>query len=282
MIQSVTDLISRIKENLTLWDDGTKPWFRGESGDETPLRPKIADFDHNQENYFLQSFRRKAGGLANVPPRDHIDMWLFLAQHYRVPTRLLDWTEGALHALYFAINRHNKHPRIYMLNARRLNDLAGAKTYPLNYPLTFDTPFSTIYIQLAWQNRDLGKIKRSIKDQLQQFPQNQTQEQIKKGQEAIDGISVKIPIAFPATYQDQRMIAQRSCFTIHGESLASIPEILKESNIDLSDCLFEYKIDADKTNELLKELNILGISAATIFPDLDHLADDLRYDAKSL
>ena len=91
MIRSVTDLISSIKENLTRWDTGTKPWFRGESGDKPSLRPKIAEFDHHQENYFLQSFRRKAGGLANVPFRDHIDMWLFLAQHYRVPTRLLDW-----------------------------------------------------------------------------------------------------------------------------------------------------------------------------------------------
>ena len=282
MIRSVTDLISSIKENLTRWDTGTKPWFRGESGDKPSLRPKIAEFDHHQENYFLQSFRRKAGGLANVPFRDHIDMWLFLAQHYRVPTRLLDWTEGALHALYFAINRRNKNPRIYMLNARRLNDLAGAKTNPLNYPLTFDTPFSTIYIQLAWLNRDLEKIKRSIKERLQRFPQNQTQEQIKKGKEAIDALNVKIPIAFPATYQDQRMIAQRSCFTIHGESLSSIQDILKESNIDLSECLIEFKIDPQETDTLMKELNFLGISSATIFPDLDHIAEDLSFEVNSL
>jgi len=282
MIRSVTDLISIIKEDLNRWAEGTRPWFRGESGDEASLRPKIANYDYNQENYFLQSFRRKAGGLTNVPPRDHIDMWLFLAQHYRVPTRLLDWTEGALHALYFAINRRKKNPRIYMLNARRLNELAGAKTYQLNYPLTFDTPFSTIYIQLAWQNRDLQKIKRYIKERLQQFPQNRTQEQIEKEQEAIDDLSVKIPIAFPATYQDQRMIAQRSCFTIHGEELAAMPDILEGSGINLSECLFEYKIDADQINSLLNELYLLGVSAATIFPDLDHLADDLSYDVNNL
>lgn len=282
MIQSVTELISAIKEGLASWDEASKPWFRGESGDDPSLCPKIARFDHFQENYFLQSFRRKAGGLADVPNRDHIDMWLFLAQHYGVPTRLLDWTEGALHALYFAINRGKSNPRIYMLNARRLNDLAGARTYPLNYPLTFDTPFSTIYIQLAWQNRDLAKIKQSIKERLQQYPQNQTPEQIKNELKEIDRLSLKIPIAFPATYQDQRMIAQRSCFTIHGEDLEPIPDILEKSKIRLSECLYEYKIDAKQTDALLKELNILGISAATIFPDLDHLADDLRYDANSL
>ena len=107
-----------------------KPWFRGESGDQLPLCPKIAKYTASEENYLLQSFRRQAGGLANSPPRDQTDMWLFIAQHYGVPTRLLDWTEGALHALYFAINRHSSNPRIYMLNAQRLNDLAKLSQMP--------------------------------------------------------------------------------------------------------------------------------------------------------
>jgi len=78
------------------------------------------------------------------------------------------------------------------------------------------------------------------------------------------------------------MIAQRSCFTIHGEDLRPIQEILGESNIDLTECLFEYKIDIQAKNPMLRELSILGISAATIFPDLDHLAKDLKFDVEDL
>jgi len=260
MIGHINDFFDKIMNDSIKWE-GVKPWFRGESGDEDkhpPLCPKIYKFGPNEENYFLQSFRRKAGGLANVPPRSgHTDMWLFLAQHYRLPTRLLDWTEGALHALYFAINRGNSNPRVYMLNPFKLNDLAGSKNIPPNFPLSW-VKGGGLYVALAWQNRQL-------------LPEQEC-ERIRIG------INQKIPLAFPAIYQDQRMIAQRSCFTIHGTELKSIKTILSDNGIGITDCLFEYKIDNGARSSLLKSLSILGISGASIFPDLDHLAEDLKFD----
>ena len=156
-MKSIPELISKINDDLAHWDDGTKPWFRGESDENRrPLCPKIADYATQQENHLLQSFRRQAGGFANVPLREYPDMWLFLAQHYGIPTRLLDWTEGALLALYFAVNRGNPNPRVYMLNPRKLNDLAGTRAPFPNYPLTWGNDNgSAQYISLAWQNRQL-------------------------------------------------------------------------------------------------------------------------------
>ena len=259
MIRSITELIKAVRDDLSNWDEECKPWFRGESGDQPALCPKISNYTVNQENYLLQSFRRQAGGLANVPLRGYTDLWLFLAQHYGVPTRLLDWTEGALHALYFAINQGNQNPRMYMLNPRKLNDFAGSKTFAPNYPLSW-IEGSGYYVKLAWQNRSLNELQKNILVQ-------------KK-------IDLDIPIAFPATYQDHRMIAQRSCFTIHGTALEPIEDILRGKDIDVSECLFKYDIDSQAKAALLKELSILGISAATIFPDLDHLAQDLASDVK--
>lgn len=284
MIKKVTEFISAIQNDLDKWDSGVKPWFRGESGDDPYLCPKIASFKHNEENYLLQSFRRKAGGLANVPDRSHTDEWLFLAQHYGVPTRLLDWTEGALHALYFAINIKEAEPKIYMLNPRRLNELAGFGTYDLNYPLSWGGPLSALYVALAWQNRNLENIKSGLKGGIitKYHYLDANDEAMKTELEAIDKLTLKIPIAFPATYRDQRMIAQRSCFTIHGEELKPIKAILKDHKLKISECLFEYKIDMKERSAILKQLNILGISAATIFPDLDHLAKDLKFDVENL
>ena len=259
MIKSITELIANIKTDLATWDACAKPWFRGESGNKPPLCPEIAQHTAQEENYLSQSFRRQAGGLANVPLREYTDMWLFLAQHYGLPTRLLDWTEGALHALYFVINRGAPNPRIYMLNPHKLNELAGSKTYFPNYPLSWNKG-GGLYIALAWQNRVLDKKQLDEAERI--------------------GLNLNIPLAFPATYQDQRMIAQRSCFTIHGTALEPLSDILKQNKMVVNDCMFEYKIDTGARVDLLRELSILGLSAATIFPDLDHLAKDLTNDIK--
>ena len=86
MIKTIAEFISTIQKDYLKWGSKIKPWFRGESGDYAPLCPKISDFGAGDENHLLQSFRRQAGGLANVPSREHTDMWLFFAQHYGVPT----------------------------------------------------------------------------------------------------------------------------------------------------------------------------------------------------
>lgn len=341
--KTITKLIETILDDLKTWGDGTKPWFRGESGENITdfLCPKIAKYKHNHENHVLQSFRRQAGGIANVPDRDDVDYWLMLAQHYGVPTRLLDWTEGVLHAVYFSLNREADNPAVYMLNPRKLNFLAGAKTYKLNYPLVEleDIAKPLIhYFRLAWENRFLGYISRAGKylrwlenefeniddnfmyelreyankfPEIREFPDDlscyegfeirevhkkllkfiakaiEIEKEISNKREfrqllaianALPDYDLSIPIAFPATYQDQRMIAQRSCFTIHGTKLVSIKDILQEKKVELKEYLFEYPIDSTKRANLLNDLSVLGISAASIFPDLDHLAEDLRTD----
>jgi len=54
----------------------------------------------DDERYLLHRFRRRAyPHLGRVVTAGEA---LFLARHYKLPTRLLDWTANALCALYFA------------------------------------------------------------------------------------------------------------------------------------------------------------------------------------
>lgn len=58
--------------------------------------------------------------------REHGDNWdwYFLMQHYRAPTRLLDWIGGALLALYFATKDNSKERELRKKAGRAACDAA--------------------------------------------------------------------------------------------------------------------------------------------------------------
>ena len=171
-----------------------------------------------------------------------------------------------------------------MLNPIKLNKFAGVKTRELNYPLSHGGTLAELWVKLAWQNREVGldETIQFLEGKLNKSQEKKEIDLIKENLKKLKNLNMNIPIAFPAIYQDHRMIAQRSCFTIHGEELKPIKEILIDNKIESSDCLVEYNIDAQERSTMLKQLNVLGVSAATIFPDLDHLAKDLRFEIDNL
>jgi hypothetical protein len=71
----------------------------------------------------------RAPSLIATPPQDPWD-WYFLMQHSGAPTRRLDWTEGSLIALYFAVrdaardNDASADAAVWVLDPWWLNKLA--------------------------------------------------------------------------------------------------------------------------------------------------------------
>ena len=73
----------------------TKVWWRGHANNGWRLAPKLyregmsaKEFNMNQRFRMLAKVRH-----ANCPGPDDALAWLFLMQHYGLPTRLLDWSE---------------------------------------------------------------------------------------------------------------------------------------------------------------------------------------------
>lgn len=84
-------------------------FFRGQSSIEYKLVPSIGRMFKDEEHEILkqferdifEDFKRKYSMFTDAKPKNDKE-FLFLAQHYGLPTRLLDWTYNPLIALYFA------------------------------------------------------------------------------------------------------------------------------------------------------------------------------------
>jgi len=97
--------------------------YRGQA-DEWPLRPTLFRDESrtwkelkDRERTLLQLFKERCLYLLPSSPVGEYDM-MSLAQHYGLPTRLLDWSGNPLMALFFAVETlAPKSPIVWMYDA---------------------------------------------------------------------------------------------------------------------------------------------------------------------
>src|SRR5258706_8180777 len=79
-------------------------WFRGHSRKGWKLVPSLARKPRHlkAESALIKRFMQNATPHVEKPPHEEWE-WIFLMQHHRAFTRLLDWSESPLAALYFAV-----------------------------------------------------------------------------------------------------------------------------------------------------------------------------------
>ncbi len=126
-ITGVRDAITAVEEVAAHFKDPA--WWRGHSSAAWTLLPKVyrpptGGRPHREQNLILHFQAQASTRRANCPDRGDYAAWLFLAQHYGLETRLLDWTSSALTALFFVVRKPENDAEsgaLWALHPARLN-----------------------------------------------------------------------------------------------------------------------------------------------------------------
>jgi len=240
-------------------------WFRGVSDKRFKLIPSLlrcskikGTLERRKETAtsletdlffeFLSKARTGTGAAL-----DHWDA-LFLMQHYRAPTRLLDWTETLHVALYFAVYPESRAtPRLYIINPYAWNE-EHHDDRDLFYPKYF-----------TYESYDEDE----------EDDEDDTEEDAggyfwEYGEILVEGgVDWENPAALYPPQRDARLSAQRGYFTIHGYDQRPLEEISPE-------LVLAIDLQPKAVAEIRQELQDGGIDEYSLFPDLEGLSRYLK------
>jgi hypothetical protein len=238
-IKSIGHLIDSLKSQK---DSDAPIWYRGQGNSSWKLEPKLMRIDPlPSESHYLNKFKQNATFILQNKPATEFE-WLFLMQHYGVATRLLDWSESPLVSLYFALSdetQAEEDAALWVLSPTELN-----KRNRYRPDFDFEIP--------SFEDDDLNNYLPSVI--------------------AAERKTSLFPMAAIAARNSSRIQAQQGVFTIsHRENI-----FVDEAGEDPKNHIWKYIIPAARKNDLLKELEIIGITKFQLFPELSSIAQNIK------
>lgn len=248
-ICSVSDFILWNKKNVHkkfgIQRSTISPWYRGHGDKSWSLKPTLyrCEVEKDFEREMLRDFKLFSSEFLDSRPRSDVE-WLFLAQHHGMPTRLLDWTENPLVALFFAVQDLDSQTdgQIWALNPWELN---RATIGMHSVPTTDSDIFDKYVIDIT--NKDVPR-----------------------------RVTAQHPVAVRPYHVFRRSNAQFGMFTIHGLVEKSIDKsVFVRKNT--SACLRSTIISGIHKVSIMRELYSIGVNHYTLFQSIDHLGKSIRF-----
>jgi hypothetical protein len=243
-------------------------FFRGEGRDygDTKLRPSLY---RPAKGFALKSpadlidieddlFKRFLHDSTELSQDDTSDRWgsYFLMQHSLAPTRLLDWSDGALVALHFALrieHDESKDRFVYVLDPYWLMD----------------------YIES--ENGDHEAAKRNWVEYCRKYPskgldEDDWDEVYLPDEDGHDELPIpNSPLVLEFDHFTRRVSAQRSQFILVGTDPEFFSSLLKRDETRIA----TITIEKNSVAGMRVALRDAGITESVIYPDLDGLGREL-------
>jgi hypothetical protein len=277
LVRNLAELEQAIQEAAVAQEARTRVatptlFWRGHEDEQWNIVPQVYRSPKFREADLIWGFvTRGSPRIPNPPPVTDKLGWIHLAQHYGLPTRLLDWSFSPLPALYFAIANpilDDRNGCIWSLDPHALNLSANGNPGLLVPTATivgtmideaFVTPTSA-----TGAPQGLGSPTAPVAPLAPQLPLPPIEP---PPSPKLSGQSVAAMVAHEI---DLRMLVQQAAFTIHrnGTDLRDFDE--------QTAMLKKFIVPKESKKFLRSWLRRAGVSGATLFPDLSGLARDLR------
>jgi len=208
------------------------------------------------EDGLFADFQRCNAQLTDTIIEDDFDGYLFM-QHHGGPTRLLDWSDGSLMALHFALRNKQgdeKDSLVYVLEPSRLMNTLDA------------LPDSALREQM-WSEH----VKANPEDIEQNEDSSSVYLPSSDGSERSFELP-RIPMLLEFPHFSRRVAAQRSRFIVFGADPSWLSDEVNKPDSSICSII----IDGKYARAIRAQLKECGITESVIFPDLDGLGRELK------
>ena len=238
-IRSISEMIDNLKNDRV---EGQPTWYRGQADADWNLLPFLARAGGvAAELTLVKRFKQNALPFMLHRPVNEWE-WLFVMQHHGLPTRLLDWTESPLVALYFIVADTNEEAR--------------------NKP-------GALWCMLPQELNKSSKFMAKHAADIPGFGDDEHLDSYLPSKLALQSVG-QGPLAAIAVRNNPRIQVQQGVFTVSHLELSPLEA---DGNVQY---LWRYVVPADAKAGILAELTLLNMSKLALFPELANVSEHAR------